>query len=155
TGPKPAARLRIDDYDTLLEGGLSGPGIVPGKPDDSLVVHRVSLPASDDDHMPPEDEPSMTPDEVALVTDWVKRGAGRKLEVASKELELPVRRAAAAYVGPSGPGALHAGAGCAACSVGSAAPAGGAALGGAGLVLAALSLRRIRSAKLKARREFR
>jgi mono/diheme cytochrome c family protein/uncharacterized membrane protein len=148
-GPKPAARLRIDDYEALLEGGLSGPGIVPGKPEDSLVVHRVSLPASDDDHMPPADEPSMTADEVALVTDWVKRGAGRKLEVASKELDLPVRRAAAGYANPARPSSLRAGAGCAACTIGSAPGAGGAALGAAGLLLAAFSLRRV--ARLSAR----
>ncbi|HVR18937.1 MAG TPA: c-type cytochrome domain-containing protein, partial [Polyangiaceae bacterium] len=119
SGAKPAARLRIDDYAALVEGGLSGPGIVPGKPDESFVVQRIGLPASDDDHMPPEGEPPLTADEIALVRFWVQRGASRELALPSKDIPASPLRAAAEYVPKAGESpALRADAGCAACAVG-------------------------------------
>jgi mono/diheme cytochrome c family protein len=119
SGAKPAARLRVDDYAALVEGGLSGPGVVPGRPDESLVVQRIGLPASDDDHMPPEGERPLTADEVALVRFWVTRGAARELALASKDIPASPLRAAAEYVPKGGETpALHADAGCAACAVG-------------------------------------
>jgi mono/diheme cytochrome c family protein len=120
TGEKPAARLRIDEYRALVEGGLSGPGIVPRKPNDSFVCQRIGLPATDDDRMPPEGEPPMTADEVALVRFWVERGASPDLSVPSKDVPKGALRAAANYVPASGRGAtVRADSGCAACTVGS------------------------------------
>ena len=119
SGAKPAARLRVDDYAALVEGGLSGPGIVPGKPDESFVVQRIGLPASHDDHMPPEGEPPMTADEIALVRFWILRGAARELALPSKDVPASPLRAAAEYV-PKGAESppLRADAGCAACAIG-------------------------------------
>jgi hypothetical protein len=119
SGEKPAARLRIDDYATLVEGGLSGPGIVPGKPDDSFVCQRIRLPRTHDDRMPPEDEPPMTKDEVALVVFWVESGASRDSSLPAKDVPAPALRAAAEFTRAGDePQALAADSGCAACAVG-------------------------------------
>src|SRR3954452_8991531 len=51
-GPDQRARkadLRLDVAASALESGA----IVPGKPDESELIRRVSLPESDPDHMPP------------------------------------------------------------------------------------------------------
>jgi uncharacterized membrane protein len=144
SGAKPAARLRVDEYAALVEGGLSGPGIVPGKPDESLVVRRISLPASDDDHMPPADEPAMTADEIALVRFWVERGAASDLELPAKELPASPLRAAAVYGPKAGESpSLRADGGCAACAIGSASVPG-RALAAASVLVAALVVRRAR-----------
>lgn len=58
----------------LAAGGDSGPAIVPGKPDDSLLLQRISLPAGHDDIMPPEGDP-VTPEEIAAVRSWITEGA--------------------------------------------------------------------------------
>src|SRR5882762_3756883 len=34
--------LRVDSRDNLLKGGKSGPAVVPGKPDESLLIKAVS-----------------------------------------------------------------------------------------------------------------
>jgi hypothetical protein len=143
TGEKPAARLRIDDYRALVEGGLSGPGIVPGKPDESFVCQRISLAATDDDRMPPEDEPPMTADEIALVRFWVERGASPELSLPAKEVPAGALRAAANYAPPSREeSSLRADAGCAACAVASSPRAPARAFGLVGLAASALLLRR-------------
>jgi mono/diheme cytochrome c family protein len=119
SGEKPAARLRVNDYAALLEGGLSGPGVVPGKPDDSLVCQRIRLPRTHDDRMPPEDEPPMTNDEVALVVFWVTSGASPDGLQTAKDMPAPAVRAASEFVHAGDePGALGADAGCAACTIG-------------------------------------
>lgn len=54
----------------MLRGGDSGPVIVPGKPNESLLVKAINYV---DFEMPPK---SRMPDgEIAILTEWVKRGA--------------------------------------------------------------------------------
>ncbi len=48
--------------------------IVPGKPDESELVHRVELPAGDDDIMPNKGEP-LTEAQKKLLRQWVAEGA--------------------------------------------------------------------------------
>ncbi len=64
--------LTLDSKSGWEEGGDDGPAIVPGKPDESLLIKMVRW--SDADHqMPPKEKLPDT--ELALLTDWVKRGA--------------------------------------------------------------------------------
>ncbi len=66
------AGLRLDSRAALLKGGKSGPAIVPGKPDDSLLIQAVA-------HrharlkMPPNGQ--LEAQEVANLAQWVKDGA--------------------------------------------------------------------------------
>jgi hypothetical protein len=57
----------------LIRGGESGPAIVPGKPDDSLMLQLVH-----DGQMPPEGHAPLTEDETGLIQRWVAEGAAFK-----------------------------------------------------------------------------
>lgn len=75
-GPdKSKGGLRLDTFDGVAKGGKSGPVIVPGKAAESEILKRIRLPATDDDHMPPNGKPQPSPDEIALVNWWLDAGA--------------------------------------------------------------------------------
>lgn len=65
------------DRDSLLKGGSRGPAIVPGKPDESLLIQALRY--DGDLKMPPGIKLSSR--DIATLTDWIKRGApwGTKL----------------------------------------------------------------------------
>jgi len=65
------AELRVDSRDRLLKGGDTGPAIVPGDPDNSLLIQAVRR--TGDYEMPP-DQP-LTAEQVAVLEKWVQMGA--------------------------------------------------------------------------------
>jgi len=68
-------KLMLDSRDGLLIGGNTGPAIVPGKPDDSLLIEAIRY-ADQDLQMPPPDHGGMlTTQQIADLTEWVRRGA--------------------------------------------------------------------------------
>ncbi len=105
-GKSPAGGLAVGAYSALLKGGDTGPALSPGKPETSLLVHRISLPASDDDHMPPSDERQLSANDIALVTAWVAAGAGASNAVALNGLPGPAVEAIAAHPPSSSPAAV-------------------------------------------------
>jgi len=64
--------LRLDSRDAIVRGGKTGPAIVPGKPEESLLIQAVSR-RHERLKMPPTD-PLAEP-EVADLAAWVKMGA--------------------------------------------------------------------------------
>ena len=68
---EPQAGLRVDSRDALLAGGNSGPALVPGDPDASLLV-RV-LRHADRVKMPPTGK--LTDTEVDRISTWIRMGA--------------------------------------------------------------------------------
>jgi uncharacterized membrane protein/YHS domain-containing protein len=75
-GPEKAkGELRLHTLEGLLQGGESGPVVVPFKSGESPLVRRMGLPADHEDHMPPEGKPQPSPEEVALIRWWVDAGA--------------------------------------------------------------------------------
>ena len=72
-GDKARGGLRLDLAKQLLAGGESGPSVLPGKPDSSLLLKKIS---STDlaDRMPPKGDP-LQPAEIALVRGWIAAGA--------------------------------------------------------------------------------
>jgi len=71
-GEKESGKLRVDSRAALVKGGASGPAIVPGAPDKSLLIQAIGH-ADPELKMPPD---KRLPD--AVVADfsaWVKRGA--------------------------------------------------------------------------------
>jgi hypothetical protein len=64
--------LRLDSADGLQKGGKSGPPIVPGKPDESLLIQAIRQ-THDRIKMPPTGK--LTDKEIADITEWVKAGA--------------------------------------------------------------------------------
>ncbi len=63
--------LRLDSRAGAMAGGTSGPAVVPGKPEDSLLVDAINY--GETYQMPPKSK--LPASEVAVLTDWVKRGA--------------------------------------------------------------------------------
>ena len=64
--------LRVDGRSHLAIGGDSGPAVIPGKPDESLLVQSIRY-LGDGYDMPPDGK---LPDaEIKLLTDWVASGA--------------------------------------------------------------------------------
>lgn len=79
--------LRMDTYDLTIAGGDSEGNVVPGKPDQSLLISRILLPEDDDEHMPPEGKPQISPEELALLRWWIEQGASNTMTV--KDAKLP------------------------------------------------------------------
>src|SRR5262245_46423642 len=70
-GKKKRGNLLLDSRASLLKGGDTGPAIVPGAPEKSLLVKAISY--KEQLRMPPR---SKLPDEqIATLTAWVKMGA--------------------------------------------------------------------------------
>jgi uncharacterized membrane protein len=69
------ADLRLDTLEGLLRGGQNGPVIKAGQAKDSPLFQRMVLPLEGDGHMPPEDQPQTSADEVALIKWWINAGA--------------------------------------------------------------------------------
>ncbi|HTW65403.1 MAG TPA: PSD1 and planctomycete cytochrome C domain-containing protein [Bryobacteraceae bacterium] len=63
--------LRVDSRERLLKGGGSGPAIVPGNPDKSLLIQAVRQ--TGDLKMPQGGK--LKPEEVQTLVEWVKAGA--------------------------------------------------------------------------------
>jgi hypothetical protein len=71
-GPKKQeAGLRLDSRQAALAGGDNGPAIVPGKPDDSLLIGAVRQ--TGDVQMPPDGKLKQT--EIDALVNWVRMGA--------------------------------------------------------------------------------
>ena len=66
--------LRLDTLANLLKGGDSGPAIVPGKIDESILLERIFLPADDDEIMPPENGP-LSLNQQDILRRWIITGA--------------------------------------------------------------------------------
>ena len=68
--------LAVDSREALLAGGDSGAAIVPGKPDESLLIDAVKRTGLE---MPPEGkgEP-LTPAEIELLARWIRAGAAEQ-----------------------------------------------------------------------------
>lgn len=92
-GPdKSKAGLRMDTLEAMLKGGESGPAVVPGKSVESLVLKRMRLPASSEDHMPPEGKPQPSTADIALVEWWINTGASATKTVAELKPTATVAR---------------------------------------------------------------
>jgi mono/diheme cytochrome c family protein len=70
---KQRSGLRLDTAAAALEGGNSGPAVVPGKSGDSLLIKAVTA-ADGVSAMPPK-EPRLTPQQVAILRAWIDAGA--------------------------------------------------------------------------------
>jgi WD40 repeat protein len=67
----PNGDLIVTTYTDLKRGGMAGEAIIPGKPDESLLITLVS---GDEPAMPQNQEP-LSPEEVELFRRWILEGA--------------------------------------------------------------------------------
>jgi hypothetical protein len=71
-GPeKQENNLRLDSRAAILQGGKTGPAVVPGRPEESLLVAAIRY--DDKPRMPPDRK--LTDAEFAVLIKWVKAGA--------------------------------------------------------------------------------
>ena len=62
--------LRLDSLEAILKGGESGPAVVAGKPEESLIVEAINYQGPE---MPPNGK--LDGKKVAILTRWVSLGA--------------------------------------------------------------------------------
>ncbi|MBI5770536.1 MAG: PSD1 domain-containing protein [Verrucomicrobia bacterium] len=65
--------LLLDTREAVLAGGNTGPALVPGKPDESLLIEAIRY-KTEDLQMPPKGE-KLSDEQIATLTEWVRRGA--------------------------------------------------------------------------------
>jgi len=74
-GPdKQKGKLRLDSKEAALKGGKDGPAYKASDEAGSEMIKRVSLPADNDDRMPPEGDP-LTAAQIAVLKEWIAAGA--------------------------------------------------------------------------------
>ncbi len=77
-------KLRMDTHELLMAGaeGSDYPTVKPGDPENSEMIVRATLPPDDDDFMPPGENEPLTPEEIKILSWWVKTGASADKTVA-------------------------------------------------------------------------
>ncbi|WP_437230764.1 PSD1 and planctomycete cytochrome C domain-containing protein [Planctomicrobium sp. SH661] len=71
-GPKKSeSGLRLDQFERVMKGGDSGPAIVPGHPDESLILKAIRH--EDGLEMPPEGK--LNDHQISAVTRWINAGS--------------------------------------------------------------------------------
>lgn len=100
--------LALTDAESVRRGGKTGKLVVPGKPELSLLLQRIHLPADEKKHMPPSGKSQLTPLEISLLNAWVKGRA----TVHQKLINLPqtdsLRLLATALFKPAQPAEVYA-----------------------------------------------
>lgn len=66
------ASLRLDSREAMLQGGDNGPSIVPGKPDESLLIRAVK---HVDENLKMPEEGKLTDSQIDALVKWVEQGA--------------------------------------------------------------------------------
>ena len=66
--------LRVDSKDAIMKGGEGGVVIIPGHPDKSELIRRISLPKGDKDAMPTKGK-RLTEREINVLKFWIEKGA--------------------------------------------------------------------------------
>ncbi|HEV3168500.1 MAG TPA: PSD1 and planctomycete cytochrome C domain-containing protein [Isosphaeraceae bacterium] len=89
-GPeKQKGNLRLDSISTMRSGGDSGPAIVPGDPEQSLLIEAVRYEGAV--QMPPKKK--LEEGEVGVLVEWVKQGAHwPETEAAPRSAAAPASR---------------------------------------------------------------
>ena len=66
-----AGGLRVDAPENVLQGGASGPAVIPGKAQRSLLYQRLTV--TTDKRMPPVG--ALTEEQLAMIRAWINLGA--------------------------------------------------------------------------------
>ena len=73
-GGKISGGLRVDSLAALLEGGDSGAALVPESPSTSLLIKAIRR-HEEVSAMPPDEEKSLSPEQIAAIETWIRLGA--------------------------------------------------------------------------------
>ena len=72
-----SATLDLATYSGVMSGGWSGPAIIAGDYQNSLLYQRIIQPTGTDGSMPPNDPLSQA--QIDLIAQWIEEGAGNSL----------------------------------------------------------------------------
>jgi mono/diheme cytochrome c family protein/uncharacterized membrane protein len=67
--------LRLDSFSSLMKGGKDGRVITAGRPGDSILLQRITLPTDDKHFMPAEGHPPLNAEEIRWIGTWIEQGA--------------------------------------------------------------------------------
>src|SRR5580698_7509532 len=67
--------LRLDSFSSLMKGGKDGRVITAGRPGDSILLQRITLPTDDKHFMPAEGHPPLHAEEIRWIGTWIEQGA--------------------------------------------------------------------------------
>jgi len=87
---KQKGELRLDGVEHILKGGESGPAVVPGDVEKSLLAHHILLPLEEDGHMPPKSKPQLSEEETELIISWIASGGDFDKKVLAYEPDAPI-----------------------------------------------------------------
>ena len=91
-GPeKQKAKLRLDTLEGMQAGG-HGPAFLAGNSAKSTLIHRMTLPLADDNHMPPDGKPQPVAEEIKLLAWWIDAGAPADRKVGELNPPPDIRR---------------------------------------------------------------
>jgi len=80
---KQKGKLRLDSFAHLLRGGENGPAVKAGEAQDSELYVRITLHPEDEDFMPADSKPPLSPDEVKVLEVWIAAGASATAPVSA------------------------------------------------------------------------
>jgi hypothetical protein len=80
---KQKGKLRLDSFAQLMRGGEGGGVVQAGEAKDSALFVRVTLHPEDEDFMPADSKPPLTPDEVKVLELWIAAGASETAPLSS------------------------------------------------------------------------
>jgi hypothetical protein len=88
--------LALDSREAILAGGDSGPAVVPGKPEQSLLL-SAARGTKAELQMPPKGKAKLRPQQIAVLEKWIKDGAvypagGKAAAVAALDPSSPEAR---------------------------------------------------------------
>ena len=72
---KRAAKLRLDDEDSAKKVTDGTAAVVPGNPDASLLIQRITSSDPDEVMPPPKQHKTVSPQQVELLKEWIRQGA--------------------------------------------------------------------------------
>ena len=81
-----AGGLSLTSYNNVMNGGNSGPVVIPGSHQSSLLWQKINSGA-----MPPGNNPDLTESQISLIADWIDEGALNEEKTASFSLDVVVQ----------------------------------------------------------------
>ena len=94
--------LNLARYEKVMKGGKDGEVIAPGKPQESDLYRRITLPREDKAAMPADGKTPLTASQVAIIRWWIQSGAPTKTTLAKLKVPADVNGLIAAQLGIGG-----------------------------------------------------
>ena len=86
--------LRLDKYQYVMYGKFGHKVVLPGDPNHSILIRRITLPAWNHHRMPPHGHAGLAKSQITLLKWWIKTGAGDTGTLASLRASRTVDSAA-------------------------------------------------------------